>query len=174
MKLLGLLRHAKSSWDDPALDDFDRPLNRRGRDAAVRMGEELRRLGLGYERVLASPARRAAQTISLASGGWGTDLDIRWEPRLYAASLADLLAIVSKAPPAVERLLLVGHNPGLHQLAMRLCGTTAAAQESGLAAKLPTGSLVEIRLGAQSWAEAASADGELVRFLRPRDLAPDG
>ncbi len=170
MKLLGLLRHAKSSWDTPALDDFDRPLNERGRAAAARMAEEYRKLELGYELALVSPARRAADTFGRVRDSLGADLIARPTPRLYAASLGDLLAILAETSPSIERLLVVGHNPGLHQLARRLTGDDGSPQRKALAAKLPTGSLVEISLPIQSWAEAAAARGDLVRFLRPRVL----
>ena len=170
MKRLGILRHAKSGWDDPALADFDRPLNERGREAAGRVGEEFRKLQLDYDLALVSPARRAVETFALVSGGWGIDLDLRSEPRLYGASLAELSAIIAEAPPQVERLLLVGHNPGLHDLAKRMSSDDGSPARASLAAKLPTGSLVEIVLGSGSWAEAAASPGELLRFLRPRDL----
>ncbi len=171
MKLLGLLRHAKSSWDDPAVSDFDRPLNERGRTAAIRMGEEFRKLGLDYDLALVSTARRAADTFALVRDCWGRgpDLDVRPEPRLYAASLDDLLAIIAETPSAVERLLLVGHNPGLHQLATRLVQGGASPLETALAAKLPTCTLVEIGLRTQAWVQQ-QAGGDLLRFLRPRDL----
>ncbi len=168
MKLLGLLRHAKSSWDDPALGDFDPPLNARGRTAAIRMGEEFRKLGLGYDLALVSPARRAAETFALVRGRWGADLEVRPEPRLYAASLADLLAIIDDVPAAVERLLLVGHNPGLHDLALQLAQGGSSPLKTALAANLPTGTLVEFGLRTETWEQHGS--GELLRFLRPRDL----
>ena len=170
MKRLGLLRHAKSSWDAPALGDFDRPLNDRGRKAASRIGAEFRTLGLDYQLALVSPARRAADTFALVRDGWGADLDVRAEPRLYGASFDDLLAIIAETPPEVERLLLVGHNPGLHQLATRLTSGEGSPSQSALSAKLPTGSLVEIALRSDSWQPVPKVGGELLRFLRPRDL----
>ncbi|MBA2771295.1 MAG: histidine phosphatase family protein [Sphingomonas sp.] len=169
MKLLGLLRHAKSSWDDPALDDFDRPLNERGRKAAVRMGEEFRKLELDYDLALVSPARRAAETFALVHDRCRSELQKRAEPRIYAASVENLLAIIGETPVPIERLLLVGHNPGFHELAMQLTKGSDSPQRTELAAKLPTGSLVEIGLGKRSWAQADSG-GELLRFVRPRDF----
>ncbi len=169
MKRLGLLRHAKSSWDDPALGDFDRPLNARGRAAAKRMGEEFGKLGLAYDLVLVSPARRAAETFAGVSEGWGVELDSRSEPKLYAASCDDLLGIIAATPVQVERLLLVGHNPGLHQLAMQLARGKGSAFREALAPNLPTGSLIEIGLHTSTWPQAA-AGGDLLRFLRPREL----
>ncbi|MBA3527045.1 MAG: histidine phosphatase family protein [Pseudomonadota bacterium] len=169
MKRLGLLRHAKSSWDDPALGDFDRPLNARGRAAAKRMGEEFGKLGLAYDLVLVSPARRAAETLAGIREGWGVDFDSQPEPKLYAASSKDLLDIIAAIPVQVERLLLVGHNPGLHELAMQLTKGSGSVFREALAPNLPTGSLVEIGLHTSTWPQAA-VGGDLLRFLRPREL----
>lgn len=169
MKLLGLLRHAKSSWDDAALDDFDRPLNERGRKAAKRMGEAFKDLGLNYQRALVSPARRAADTLALVQQHWGAELDICADARLYEASLEDLLAIIGETSPEVERLLLVGHNPTLHQLALHLVNAADSPDRRSLEGKLPTGALVELGLRTNRWA-ALGEGGELRRFLRPRDL----
>lgn len=170
MKRLGLLRHAKSSWDDPASSDFDRPLNERGREAAIRMGGEFRRLELDYDLTLVSPARRATDTFAVVGDRWGADLDARPEPRLYAASAEDLLAIIAQTPAHVERLLLVGHNPGFHQLASQLTSDDRSPERTALAAKFPTGALVEIGLRVHSWAQAAKSRGEVLRFIRPREL----
>ncbi len=170
MKLLGLLRHAKSSWDHPGLDDFDRPLNARGREAAARMGEEFRKLGLDYDFALVSPASRASDTFAQVRERWGPNLDARPEPRLYGASVENLLAVIAQTPADIERLLLVGHNPGLHQLATQLTTDDGSPHRMALAAKLPTASLVEIGLHVESWAESAGSTGNLLRFLRPRDV----
>lgn len=170
MKRLGLLRHANSSWDDPALSDFDRTLNERGREAAIRMGDEFRELELDYDLALVSPARRAADTFALVRGRWGADLDARPEPRLYAASAEDLLAIIAQTSAHVEGLLLVGHNPGFHELALQLASDDGSPERTALAAKFPTGALVEIGLRTQSWAQATESRGEVLRFIRPREL----
>lgn len=165
MKRLGLLRHAKSSWDHPGLEDFERPLNRRGREAATRMGEELRDLDLKFDLALVSPARRAAETFRRVRTSWDPGMAVRDEPRIYAASLEDLLGIIGETGPGLERLLLVGHNPAFHELALLLA---PAAGE--LAGKFPTGALAEIQLATDDWAEIGKASGRLIRFLRPRDL----
>lgn len=164
MKRLGILRHAKSSWDDPAIGDFDRPLNQRGREAATRMGEELRSLQLSFDYALVSPARRAAETFDRICKSWGEEIAAREEPRIYGASLDLLLDILGGSGSGTGQLLLVGHNPGLHELAVRLATTPE------LAIKFPTGALAEIDLPIEDWSEIGSATGRLVRFLRPRDL----
>ena len=161
MKRLGILRHAKSDWGDPALDDFDRPLNERGRKAATRMGEEFRALGLGFDLALVSTARRAAETFDRLSRSWGDAPEAREEPRLYGASLHRLLAILAESDSAIERLLIVGHNPGMQELAGRLAETGR---------RFPAGALAEIELAISDWADIGGASGRLVRFVRPSDL----
>lgn len=166
MKRLGLLRHAKSSWEDSALADFDRPLNERGREAASAMGRELRRLDLQFDLALISPARRAIETWNIVETNWHSGILPEQEPRLYGAPAELLVAIISETDERVDRLLLVGHNPGLHHLAFDL----TSAQHEQLAAKFPTGTLAEIALPIASWTEIGGSGGKLARFLRPRDL----
>lgn len=168
MKTIALLRHAKSSWDDPGLDDFDRPLNARGQAAAQRMGREIRALALEFDLALVSPARRAAETFELV----GRELDVEWrfEPRLYLASPAEMLGMVSEVADAVTRLLLVGHNPGTHELALRLIEGDPSPAARLLDAKFPTGALAEIALPVERWEDAGDSRGSLTRFVRPRDL----
>jgi phosphohistidine phosphatase len=171
MKTLTLLRHAKSTWDDPVARDFDRPLNRRGRKAARRIGEEMRRLHLEFDLVLASPAMRVRETLEEVEAGYGRALDPAFDPRVYLAAPETLLDIVRATGDAAARLLLVGHNPGLESLAMALDGGTGLRDE--VAVKYPTGTLAEIELDAQRWSQIASGTGRLVRFIRPRDLDPE-
>jgi len=170
LKTILLLRHAKSSWDEPGLDDFDRPLNARGRAAAARMGEEMRALGVECDLALVSPARRAAGTFELVCREWSGAGEWRFEPRLYLASPADMLAIAAELADSVGRLMLVGHNPGMHELALELTAGDGAPQRRLAEAKFPTGALAEIALPVDRWAAAGDCAGKLVRFVRPRDL----
>lgn len=168
MKRLTLLRHAKSTWD---ARDFDRPLNRRGRKAARRIGDEMRRLGLAFDAVLASPAMRVKETLGEVEQGFGRPLAAIYEQRLYLADLHTLLEIVHVADDAAESLLLIGHNPGLEMLAMAL--TKGAGLRDEVAVKYPTGTLAEIALPAARWSDAEPGTGTLARFIRPRDLDPE-
>ena len=170
MKTLTLLRHAKSDWDDPVARDFDRPLNGRGRRAARTVAAEMRRLGLGFDRVLASPARRVRETLAEVEAEFGT-LERLEDERLYLASAETLLDIVRETDGAVERLLLVGHNPGLEMLALKL--TQGSGLRSEVELKYPTATLAEIELPAESWRDVAEGTGTLARFIRPRDLDPE-
>ena len=170
MKRLFLLRHAKSSWDDPTLGDFDRPLNPRGRAAAEAMGRELRALGLGFDVVVASPARRVVETLARVARGYGRDLAPQLDRKLYAAGADGLLSIVRATDDAVGALLLVGHNPGLHQLALRLSAADGGATFKKLSVKFPTAALAEIVFSVEPWGKVAAGKGRLERFIRPRDL----
>jgi phosphohistidine phosphatase len=166
MKTLFLLRHAKSDY--PAgVRDFDRPLNARGLAAAHRMGEELRRLGLAADHILASPAARVTETLALMSDGYGGRMPVDYREELYLASPETLRGVIAQMDDADGRLLIVGHNPGLQRLALQLGG--AGPQHDAIAGKYPTGALTEIALPIERWAEAGDP-GPIVRFLRPRDL----
>ena len=167
MKTLTLLRHAKSGWDDPALSDFARPLNARGRDAARAMGRALRELGLGWDCILASPAARVTETILGLQGSYGPLAPV-YDEALYLASLDTLLELVRAADDGCARLLLVGHNPGMERLALLL--SRGGALHDEIALKYPTGALVEIAFPVDHWREVAESRGTLSRFLRPRDL----
>ena len=168
MKRLTLLRHAKSTWDDPVARDFDRPLNRRGRKAARRIGEEMRALGLAFDAVIASPAVRVKETLGEVEQGYGRGLGATFEQAVYLASPETLLDLVRAADESASSLLLVGHNPGLESLAIDL--TSGAGLRDQVAIKYPTATLAEIELPVATWKEAAAATGRLARFIRPRDL----
>jgi phosphohistidine phosphatase len=170
MKILTLLRHAKSGWDDPLSRDFDRPLNPRGRRAARAVGAEMRRLGLAFERVVASPARRVVETLDEVAHAYGP-LRQDYDERLYLASPATLLEVARETPDGVGTLLLVGHNPGLEELVLRLSGGGALLPE--VEAKYPTATLAEMRFNVASWRQVAEGAATLTRFIRPRDLDPE-
>lgn len=172
MKSLTLLRHAKSGWDDPLSRDFDRPLNPRGRRAARTVGRAMKAQGLAFDLVLASPARRVTETIDEIAAAFGA-LSPEYDQRLYLASASTLLEIVAAAPDPVGRLLLVGHNPGLEELALGLSKRDESGLRGEVEVKYPTGTVAEIALPVDRWAEVASGAGTLVRFIRPRDLDPE-
>ena len=157
MKKLTLLRHAKSGQDSPSGSDFDRTLNERGRADAKRMGEEIRDLGLTFDLVLASPARRVIETVEGARG-----LSPRFDDQIYDASTEQLLAIVRSVDKRVESLLLIGHNPGFEQLAARL--------KNNAIDDVPTGALIEIELPIDDWRDVDEGSGRQVRFIKPNAL----
>lgn len=173
MKRLTLLRHAKSTWDDPVARDFDRPLNPRGRRAAETVGREMREQGLSFDRVVASPAVRVSETLDEVGNGYGQALRAEQDERLYLASAGTLLDIIHDTGDEVRSLLLVGHNNGLEDLALLLTANRDGALRDELSVKYPTATLAEIELDVERWGEVAEGGGTLTRFIRPRDLDPE-
>lgn len=170
MRKLFLLRHAKSSWDDPILPDFDRPLSTRGRDAAARLATFIDQAGLAPQLALVSSARRARETWAALAPAL-PEVPTRFEPGLYAAGQTDLLRRLRQIEPSVERVMVVGHNPGLERLADILGGGKGEAIAlDRLARKYPTGALAELSLDIPGWEALVPGCGELIRFTRPVDL----
>ncbi len=167
-----LLRHAKSSWRDAALADHDRPLNRRGTQAAGRMGSYLAEAGLLPDLVLCSTAVRTKQTWKLASKAMGKPAaTLRMRRALYHATPSDLLMEIRQSPDEVETLMLVGHNPGLELLTWRLAGpdSDAAAQER-LQRKYPTAGLAVLRCPEGGWDSIDEGRCRLQSFVTPAAL----
>jgi phosphohistidine phosphatase len=173
MKRLSLLRHAKSSWDDPVERDFDRPLNGRGHRAAQRMGKYLREKGLRFDRSIASPALRIRQTIEGLEGTMGDRLHPDWDRRIYMASAATLFEIVQETDDSVGHLLLIGHNPGLEDLVLLATRDESDGLRQEVEQKYPTATLATLDYDCDTW-RGVSEDrpGRLVCFVRPRDLDP--
>jgi phosphohistidine phosphatase len=172
MKTLTLLRHAKSSWHDHVPRDFDRPLNKRGRKAARTIGREMRDQGLAFDAVIASPAVRVIETLDDVAEGYGHGLDPSYDKRVYLASPSTLLDVIHEVGDETGTLLIVGHNPGLEQLALLLTSETANGLRSEVEVKYPTATIAEIRLPVTRWSEVARGMGTIARFIRPRDLDP--
>lgn len=172
MKRLALLRHAKSSWAEPALDDFDRPLTRRGRKAAEAMGAELARRGLEFGAVRVSPACRARETFGHFQSGLGRPLDAIFDERIYAASAPTLLGIVTELPDAADSALLIGHNPGFQRLAAMLAAPGDPAR-SGIESHYPTAALALIDLPVDRWSDVEPGTGSVATWLKPRELKRD-
>ena len=179
MKTLFLLRHAKSDWSDPSLDDFERPLNRRGQAAAPLIGAYLDRQGLPPDLVLCSSATRARQTCALAVHRPGRDIPVKFEKSLYLAGPSTILRRLHRLPDGMRSVMLIAHNPGMHSLALklidaRLPGDTAAPGDTAslavLRSKYPTAGLIELTFDMDAWSEMAAGTGTLVRFIRPKDL----
>jgi phosphohistidine phosphatase len=164
---LYLLRHAKSSWKEPGLADHERPLARRGRRAAKAIGRHLRRLGVEPELVLCSTATRARQTLEGIEPALGRGA-IRVEAELYGAGPADLLARLHEIAAPVRSVMVIGHNPGLEQLALLLARHGSRLQE--LDAKFPTGALATLAFRGPGWSALDRGTADLIAFIRPRDL----
>ena len=165
---LWLLRHAKSSWDNTDLPDVDRPLAPRGQDAADRMRDFLAAEGIEPELVLCSSATRARETLARVLPGLGTELQVLIEPELYTFDADVLLGRLSRVPGDVESVMLVGHNPAIEELAVRIADR--GDRLPNLSEKYPTAGLAEITFPAGPWNAIEERPGALTRFVVPRDL----
>jgi phosphohistidine phosphatase len=172
LKTLLLLRHAKSSWDEPFLSDHERPLARRGQKAAPLMGMFIAEAGLVPDLVLCSSARRAQETWNLASDHIGGPYQVEILDDLYHASVGSLIAMLREVPDALNRVLMVGHNPTFEDLAMTLVGSGSGETERELGRKFPTGALAVIDFPDGGWPEIERGAGYLRDFVKPRSLQP--
>ncbi|HXM36542.1 MAG TPA: histidine phosphatase family protein [Pyrinomonadaceae bacterium] len=161
MKTLLLLRHAKSSWKDSSLADHERTLNGRGRRAAELVRSFLERKNLRPQLVLSSSAVRTRQTVEIIFDGAAPAPDIRYDDALYLASAGKLLELISTLEEDRDRVLLVGHNPGMEELFFRL---------TGLDERFPTATLANIGLNIEKWREAKTTRGRLEWLVTPKQL----
>lgn len=169
MHRLMLLRHAKSDWPD-GVDDHDRPLAKRGQRASPTMGAYMAKEGLLPDCAIVSTARRARKTWELVRAELVHNVIQQDEPRLYDASPATILEIVRQASPDAHVLLLIGHNPGFHELALKLVGNGRQSDISRLQRKFPTAGLVVIDFDIEYWRDVYEGLGELVRFETPKSI----
>ena len=164
MRTLLILRHGKSSWQDAGLTDHDRPLKKRGRENAVRMGRLIAAERLVPDLILSSSARRARDTASRVAGVWGEEAPpLRFDRTLYHAGPEALVdALHDLHPGNPDTVLLVGHNPGLEELVESLTGEVAS---------MPTAALAHITLPIDDWLDLRlRARGMLVKCWCPREL----
>ena len=162
MKKLLLLRHAKSSWEDTSLSDFDRPLNERGLRAAPIIGEYMREKKIRPDLIICSPAKRTRETIALVLEAAGIETELRYDERIYEASVGQLVEIISQIEDDKTEVMLVGHNPGFENLLERLTGESV---------RVPTAALARIALNSEKWNEAATHAGQLEMFVKAKELA---
>jgi phosphohistidine phosphatase len=149
VKTIFFVRHAKSSWDDTSLPDIDRPLNDRGKRDAPRMGKRLAKRDVKVDLILSSPANRAITTAQIIADKLDYKLkDIVADDRLYPGDVDDLLNIIHKLSDKLDRVMLVGHNPVLAELAHRL---------SSEITNMPTCAVAEIKFNAKLWADVGKA-----------------
>jgi phosphohistidine phosphatase len=160
MKTLFLLRHAKSSWDDTALPDKDRPLNDRGRRDAPEMGERLAKRDVKPDLILSSPAVRALETAEIIARKLDyRRKDIVVDDRLYAVAADDLLDVIHKLDDKLKRVMLFGHNPELTELAHRL---------SNKITDMPTCAVAEFAFDAKSWSSIGKGKPARVTLDYPK------
>lgn len=165
-RTLYLLRHAKSSWDDPDLDDADRPLAPRGIEATARIADHMRGHGVVPELVLCSPAVRARQTLDGLGDAIG-DARVEIDGTIYEANESDLLERLREVEPEVGSAMMIGHNPSVQRLALLLADESDRLDE--LRAKYPTAALATLEFDA-TWRDLRAGGAELADFVKPREL----
>jgi phosphohistidine phosphatase len=170
MKRLYLLRHTKSSWDEPGLADRDRPLAPRGRKAAKRIAAYLRREDAAPAVVLCSSSVRTRQTLAAILPALDGDPEVLVEDGLYAADADTLLARIRAVPAAADSVLLIAHNPGIGDLAFSLAGGGDADALGRLGEGFPTGALATFTVAADAWDGLAAGGAELTAYVVPREL----
>lgn len=162
MKTLYLLRHAKSSWNDSSLRDFDRPLNERGRSDAPLIGKRLASESLSDPLVICSPALRTRETAQLVLLNANLHVQPRFDNRIYEASMRDLLQVVSEIDDEKHVAILIGHNPGFEELLAFLTGERRP---------MPTCALAKIEFDVVSWKDVRAGEGTLESFVTPKELS---
>ncbi len=173
MKTLALFRHAKSDWSDARARDFDRPLNARGHRGAKAMGAYIRETGRTFDRMIASPAVRAAETVEEASKAWGCTFKVEWDRRIYLASSATLIDLLKEIEGDPSSILMIGHNPGLEDLIFDLVPDDGSSPLRDLVEeKFPTATFAVLELDIDRWPDLAERSARLVELKRPRDLDP--
>src|SRR5438132_2033064 len=197
-KTLYLVRHAKSDWEDPALADRDRPLAARGRKAAATLAGHIERSAISPALVLCSPARRTMDTLRLISGSFREPVEILVEDELYGAPMGELLRRLRRVPAPTPSVMLIGHNPAIHELAIALISPGAGGLSSGalkgaggpssgalkgasgarsvdnlkqLKVKFPTGAMATLAVPGP-WKELGDTPADLPECALPRALSP--
>ena len=163
MKTLLILRHAKSSWGEPALADIQRPLNKRGKHDAPRIGELIKEMGLVPDTILSSPAVRAMKTAEAAADRCGYEGEIEIRENFYPGSPDDYIDAINNLPDACARVMVVGHNPGLEELLSDLTGESEP---------LPTAALAQVELAIQRWIDLDDKVlGKVAQIWRIKELS---
>jgi phosphohistidine phosphatase SixA len=162
VKTLLVLRHAKSSWDNPDIADIDRPLNKRGKRDAPKMGALLRKEDLVPDLIIGSTAKRVRETVERVIDESGFDGDIQWNESLYAVGPEAFIEVLQEVPDMYSSVMVVGHNPGLEELVAMLTDSWES---------LTTAALAQINLKVESWSELGyDPVGKLVNVWRPKEL----
>lgn len=164
-RTLLLMRHAKSSWNDASLPDEERPLNKRGREAAKRMGRYLREHGLVPDAIVCSTAVRARETAERLIAATGSELEPQFARSLYFEGINAYLEAIGGAEDSVRRLMVIGHNPDIEEVIERIVGVNEA---------MPTGAIACVEVKSKSWREfGLNPRGRLLDVLRPKSLEED-
>ncbi|WP_316860057.1 histidine phosphatase family protein [uncultured Cohaesibacter sp.] len=167
---LYLLRHAKSSWSDPSLHDFDRPLNKRGKKDAPRIGQAMNMRGYHPDRILCSSSQRTKETLAGIVPGLTGEVSLHLLDALYEGNAPDYLSLLKANARNSKHLMLVGHNSGLQDVALRLAGSGDPLLIKKMRSKYPTAALAVLDFDCDHWDDITLRSGHLVDFIKPRDL----
>jgi len=170
MKQLAIFRHAKSDWGNPGQTDFERPLNKRGRKAAKKVGRELRSRGLTFDQIVSSPATRARETVDRFALGYEAMPEVRLEPSLYMCSTGTLISVINCLPDDAGTVMIVGHNPGFHDIVLRMTKPDGNGLRAKVGANYPTGAFALIDFAVNRWADVEPSSGEIRQVIFPREL----
>lgn len=171
MLTLTIMRHAKSSWQDLSLDDFHRPLNKRGRNAAAAMGRWFCQHNQMPELLLVSRAARTLETWKIMKKAGVKADEVRKLQRLYLASSQEILELIRTVEGDVSHLMVLGHNPGLHLLVNSLISPEAPAGDGAFYGKFPTGAVAQMTFDVENWSDIAPMGGKYYRYVTPKQLA---
>jgi phosphohistidine phosphatase len=171
MRRLMLLRHAKAERSRPGERDLDRILTERGRVDAPRIGQYLLRHGLVPDLAVVSPSVRTRETYELVAGAFERRPAVSYDERLYEAAPPAILAVIRETAPSVRTLLIVGHNPGLQELAALLIATGDVEARQRLKENFPTSALAVITFAVDAWSRVHPHGGRLEHFVTPQWLA---
>ncbi len=170
MGTLYLLRHAKSSWNDPSQNDFDRPLNARGKAARMLIRTWLKQNGVRPGLILCSPAVRTRETLEPLLDLWNPVPEIRYEARIYEAATHSLKDVLRSAAADARSILMIGHNPGTQRLALDLADGAPSKYLDRLQEKVPTATLIRLDADGNAWARMESGAFRLGDFVVAREL----
>jgi len=174
VKTVYLLRHAKSDWDDANLKDHERPLSERGKKAAPQMAAYIKKQKYKPDIILCSTARRTVETFDALKEELGESLTVRFEDAIYLADPHKLLERLTWLDDGMKSAMIIGHNPGMAQLALQLTRSPEDSDEEKLhkrmREKFSTAALAVIKIPIKAWADLKDGKGRLADFMRPKDL----
>ena len=159
MKTLYIIRHAKSSWKDIALNDFDRPLKQRGRDDTILMAKKLIELNISPDLIISSPSKRTKCTVDIMTKEMGYSKEILYEDKIYESNMINLKNVIKNINNQYNTVFLFGHNPGLNMLAEDLCGFIKNIATTGI---------VEIHFDCDTWSEISKQNSHFVKYIYPK------
>lgn len=159
MKTLYIIRHAKSSWKDIAMDDFERPLNQRGKDDALLMANKLVELDICPDLIISSPSKRTKCTIAIIAPQIGYKKEIVYDNKIYESNMENLKRVVRNIDDKNNTVFLLGHNPGLNMFAEDLCGFVKNIATTGI---------VAISFDCNRWSEISHENSNLSEYIYPK------